>query len=105
MATRDGDTSTDGGSDGSTDALVSGRGDVNDGTIEVSPEESVYFYSTFMPPIQRHKYGRLCTCEMFIGMVLFVLNLVMQIGLTWVVGQGVVEESNDWRYSLIRIDA
>lgn len=104
MATRDGDTSTDGGSDGSTDALSTRDGDVNEGMIEVSPEESVYFYSTFMPPIQRHKYGRLCTCEMFIGIVLFVLNLTMQIGLTYIVGSGVIEESNDWRHSLLRID-
>lgn len=98
------ETSTD--HTNSTDALLTERDEEpEENTIEVSPEESVYFYSTFMPPIIRHKYGRLCTCEMCIGVVLFVLNLVMQIGLTWVVGQGVVEESNDWRYSLIRIDA
>lgn len=75
-----------------------------DNYIEVSPEESVYFYSTFMPPISMHKYGRMCTCEMFLGIVLFLLNIVMQIGLTYVVGSGVVMEGNQWRYSLIRVD-
>merc|ERR1719161_860442 len=57
-----------------------------------------------MPPVCKHKYGTLYTCEMFLGIVLFILNLVMQVGLTYVVGQGVLMESNQWRHSLIRVD-
>jgi hypothetical protein len=102
MGTRDDDTSTDGGT--STDALMGPFAPPEDNMIEISPEESVYFYSTFMPPIQRHKYGRLCTCETVLGSILFALNLVMQIGLTYVVGQGVMLESNDWRHSLLAVE-
>eukprot|EP00746_Dinoflagellata_sp_MGD_P065706 gnl/MRDRNA2_/MRDRNA2_27346_c0_seq1.p1 gnl/MRDRNA2_/MRDRNA2_27346_c0~~gnl/MRDRNA2_/MRDRNA2_27346_c0_seq1.p1 ORF type:complete len:685 (+),score=100.91 gnl/MRDRNA2_/MRDRNA2_27346_c0_seq1:108-2162(+) len=101
MGTNEPDTSTDGGSFGepATDDVSQ-----KPGMIEVTAEESVYFYSTFMPPIQRHKFGTLFTCEMVIGTILFILNLVMQIGLTYVVGQGVVAESNEWRHSLLRVE-
>merc|ERR1719265_508891 len=54
-----------------------------------------------MPPIQCHKFGTLFTCEMLIGTILFLLNLVMQLGLTYVVGQQVVHDSNQWRLSLL----
>lgn len=100
------DPGTERGTDGttSTQALEPYEPEEEENMIEVSPEESVYFYSTFMPPITRHKYGTLYTWEMCIGLTLFVLNITMQVGLTYVVGQGVLEESNDWRYSLLHVD-
>lgn len=65
--------------------------------------ESVYSYAIFLPPIVHHRRGSLYNYEMCLGIILLLMNLTMQIGLTYVVGSGVIEEGNAWRYSLVGI--
>jgi len=66
--------------------------------------ESVYSYALFIPPIVRHKHGTLKRWDICIGVILMALNLVMQIGLTFIVGQGVIVEGNKWRFTLVGMD-
>jgi len=66
--------------------------------------ESVYAYALYIPPIQKHKHGHFKTWDMFLGCVLLLTNMFMQIGLTYVVGQGVIMDGNAWRFSLVRMD-
>jgi hypothetical protein len=73
-------------------------------TLQLDKGESVYSYTVFLPPVVRHKYGSLYNWEMFIGLFLLVLNVAMQVGMTYIVGQGVLVEGNAWRYSLVGVD-
>jgi len=66
--------------------------------------ESVYAYAMYIPPIQKHKYGTYNTWDMKLGGILLFANMLMQIGLTFVVGQGVIYDGNAWRFSLVRVD-
>merc|ERR1719389_590524 len=66
--------------------------------------ESVYAFALYIPPIQKHKYGTLKTWDMFLGAVLLLTNMFMQIGLTYVVGQGVIYDGNKWRFTLVRME-
>merc|ERR1719272_1237332 len=72
-------------------------------TLEKS--ESVYSYAIFLPPIIYHKKGSLHNYDMCLGIILLVLNLLMQVGMTYIVGQGVLVEGNEWRYTLVGINA
>lgn len=66
--------------------------------------ESVYAYALYIPPIQKYKYGTIKTWDMFLGGILLMTNALMQIGLTYVVGQGVIYDGNAWRFSLVRME-
>jgi hypothetical protein len=73
-------------------------------TLVLDKGESVYAYALYIPPIQKHKHGHFQTWDMCLGMILLITNMVMQIGLTYVVGQGVIYDGNEWRFSLVRVD-
>jgi len=79
-----------------------GEGDVP--LLCLDKGESVYAYALYIPPIQKHKFGTLKTWDMFLGAVLLLTNLCMQIGLTYVVGQGVIYDGNKWRFTLVRME-
>jgi len=72
--------------------------------LSLEKGESVYSYAIFLPPIIYHQKGTLHNYEMFLGIVLLCLNLAMQVGLTYVVGQGVLVDGNAWRGSLVGMD-
>lgn len=72
--------------------------------LQLDKGESVYSYAIFLPPIIRLKYGSLLNWEMAIGVILLILNISMQVGMTYIVGSGVLEEGNAWRYSLVGVD-
>lgn len=72
--------------------------------ITIEKGESVYSYALFIPPIVRHKHGTLKTWDICLGVILMLLNLAMQIGLTFIVGQGVIVEGNAWRFTLVGMD-
>lgn len=72
--------------------------------LQLDKGESVYSYTIFLPPVIHLKYGSLFNWEMVIGLFLLSLNVAMQIGLTYIVGQGVLVEGNAWRYSLVGVD-
>eukprot|EP00746_Dinoflagellata_sp_MGD_P167209 gnl/MRDRNA2_/MRDRNA2_97653_c0_seq1.p1 gnl/MRDRNA2_/MRDRNA2_97653_c0~~gnl/MRDRNA2_/MRDRNA2_97653_c0_seq1.p1 ORF type:complete len:685 (+),score=148.37 gnl/MRDRNA2_/MRDRNA2_97653_c0_seq1:97-2151(+) len=84
--------------------------DINNAEEEEKPMltlekgESVYSYAIFLPPIIYHQKGSLHNYEMCLGIILLILNLCMQVGLTYVVGQGVLVEGNAWRGSLVGMD-
>jgi hypothetical protein len=66
--------------------------------------ESVYAFALYIPPIQKHKHGHWKTWDMCLGGILLFTNMLMQIGLTYVVGQGVIYDGNEWRFTLVRVD-
>jgi hypothetical protein len=70
-------------------------------TLVLDKGESVYSYAIFLPPIIYHQKGSLHNYETCLGIILLLLNLCMQIGLTYVVGQGVLVDGNAWRGSLV----
>jgi len=72
--------------------------------LQLDKGESVYSYTIFLPPVVRHKYGSLYNWEMVIGIFLLVLNICMQVGMTYIVGTGVLADGNAWRYSLVGVD-
>lgn len=72
--------------------------------LQLDKGESVYSYTIFLPPVIRLKYGSLYNWEMCIGLILLALNVAIQVGLTYIVGQGVLVEGNAWRYSLVGVD-
>lgn len=63
--------------------------------------ESVYSYVVFLPPIIQHKQGSLHNYDMCLGLILLFLNLCMQVGLSYIVGQGVLVDGQAWRSSLV----
>jgi len=65
--------------------------------------ESVYSFVIFLPPIIHYRRGGINNYEMGLGIILLILNLFMQVGMTYIVGQGVVEEGNAWRHSLVGV--
>merc|ERR1719272_1372095 len=67
--------------------------------------ESVYSYAIFLPPIIYHKKGTLHNYDMCLGIILLIMNLFMQVGMTYIVGQGVLVEGNEWRTTLVGMDA
>eukprot|EP00746_Dinoflagellata_sp_MGD_P113010 gnl/MRDRNA2_/MRDRNA2_50032_c0_seq1.p1 gnl/MRDRNA2_/MRDRNA2_50032_c0~~gnl/MRDRNA2_/MRDRNA2_50032_c0_seq1.p1 ORF type:complete len:668 (+),score=137.25 gnl/MRDRNA2_/MRDRNA2_50032_c0_seq1:107-2110(+) len=73
-------------------------------TLTLEKGESVYSYALFIPPIVRHKYGTIKTYDIYLGAILLALNVIMQIGLTFIVGQGVIMEGNSWRFTLVGMD-
>jgi len=72
--------------------------------LSLEKGESVYSYAVFLPPIIYHKHGSLRNYDMCLGIILLILNICMQVGLTYIVGQGVLEEGNAWRHSLVGMD-
>lgn len=66
--------------------------------------ESVYSYVIYLPPVIKHQTGTLWHWEMFVGIILLLTNFAMQVGLTFVVGQGVIVEGNAWRQTLVGVD-
>lgn len=73
-------------------------------TLQLEKGESVYSYAVFLPPIIHHKYGSLYNWEMCIGIILLCLNVSMQVGLTYVVGSGVLVDGQAWRTTLVGVD-
>jgi len=69
--------------------------------LSLDKGESVYSFVVFLPPIIQYRKGGLANYEMCLGVTLLILNLVMQVGMTYIVGTGVVEDGNAWRYSLV----
>jgi hypothetical protein len=80
------------------------RGEDEIPILALEKGESVYAYALYIPPIQKHKYGTYNTWDMKVGACLLLTNMIMQIGLTYVVGQGVIYDGNAWRFSLVRMD-
>jgi len=72
--------------------------------LSLEKAESVYSYAVFLPPIIYHRQGSLHNYDMCLGIILLLLNLSMQVGLTYIVGQGVLVEGNAWRGSLVGMD-
>lgn len=73
-------------------------------TVTLDKGESVYNYALYLPPIIRHKHGSFQSWDMTLGVILLLVNVAMQIGLTFIVGQGVIFEGNAWRFSLVGMD-
>jgi hypothetical protein len=71
--------------------------------LSLEKGESVYSFAIFLPPIIHHRRGSLWNYEMFLGIVLLILNVAMQVGLTYVVGQGVLVEGQKWRETLVEV--
>jgi hypothetical protein len=74
-------------------------------TLGLDKGESVFTYVLYLPPVAAHKHGSaLSSWDMKLGVVLLFLNAAMQIGLTFIVGQGVIFEGNAWRFTLVGVD-
>lgn len=82
------------------EAVVEDEGTV----ITLDKGETVYNYALYIPPIIRHKYGNYGHWDMILGVILLIINVAMQIGLTFIVGQGVIYEGNAWRFTLVGMD-
>jgi hypothetical protein len=72
-------------------------------TLVLEKGESVYSYVLYLPPIAKHKNGTMYTWDMCVGIILLLTNFLMQIGLTFIVGQGVIVEGNAWRKTLVGV--
>lgn len=82
--------------EGETTPLVDGR------PIEtIRADESLYSYVLFVPAVSHARTGKHCSLETQLGVFFFLLNLVLQVGLTWVVGNHVLEESTEWQGRLV----
>lgn len=69
-------------------------------TMSLPPEDSVYSYLLFMPPIEQRRSGRYVTSLMIFAVVLVCVNFVMQAGLLYVVGQHIMRKHNEWVSSI-----
>lgn len=79
-------------------------GDEDARTLVLEKGESVYSYVLYLPPVMNYKSGTLYSWEMCVGIILLLTNFAMQIGLTFIVGQGVIVEGNAWRKTLVGVD-
>lgn len=67
------------------------------------PEDSVYSYFMFLPPIDQRRTKKYLTPLIFLGFVLVAVNFVMQVGLLAVVGDYIRKTHNDWVSSIVHL--
>lgn len=91
-------------SDAAAQDPVTAEEEAEEPTMSLDPEESVYTYVLFLPAINRYKYKKVFDSNMCIGILLFMLNFAMQIGLTYIVGSEVLEDGAAWRHTLVGMD-
>lgn len=71
---------------------------------QLKPDESVYSFHLFMPPVEEKRTGSRWTWLMVFSIGLVFLNFLMQYGLLYVVGRFVNHEHHLWIDSVIRLD-
>eukprot|EP00746_Dinoflagellata_sp_MGD_P007728 gnl/MRDRNA2_/MRDRNA2_115362_c0_seq1.p1 gnl/MRDRNA2_/MRDRNA2_115362_c0~~gnl/MRDRNA2_/MRDRNA2_115362_c0_seq1.p1 ORF type:complete len:686 (+),score=125.89 gnl/MRDRNA2_/MRDRNA2_115362_c0_seq1:133-2190(+) len=86
------------------DEVLDGPAEEEKTMLTLDKGETVYNYALYLPPIIRHKHGNFQNWDMTLGVILLFVNVAMQIGLTFIVGQGVIFEGNSWRFSLVGMD-
>jgi len=64
--------------------------------MPMPPEESVYSYLMFMPPIEQRREKRYVTNLLLFAVVLVIVNFVMQAGLLYVVGRHIMHLHAEW---------
>jgi len=72
-----------------------------DHTEQIPNTESVYSYVIFMPPLSRKKHGHYWTKDVCLAITLFLINCILQGGLTYITGRDILMKHNDWMTSLI----
>merc|ERR1712039_786714 len=68
---------------------------------EIQQTESVYGFMLFMPPLSRKRYGHFCTFQNSLAFLLFWLNALVQVSLTYIAGRNILGNHRHWRESLI----
>lgn len=71
--------------------------------LSIGPAESIYDFVLFVPALPSG-FGAKSGWDLKLGFILLVINFTMQVGLTWVVGQGVLEDGSAWRTELVSLD-
>jgi len=64
--------------------------------MPLPPEDSVYSYLLFMPPIEQRRTKKYATSLTMFAVVLVFVNFVMQAGLLYVVGQHIMHKHVEW---------
>jgi len=72
-------------------------------TMTVPPEDSVYSYLLFMPPIEQKRSKRYMTGLTFFAFLLVTVNFMMQSGLLYVVGQHIMRKHTEWVSSIANL--
>lgn len=72
---------------------------------EIEQKESVYTFMLFMPPLSRKRYGHFCTPQNGLAFMLFWLNAMVQVSLTFIAGNSILSDHKHWRASLIHDNA
>lgn len=82
------------------------EGEAEPKTMLINPDESVYSFAIFVPCIEKARSDktRAPGSDMKLGCMLLFINFLMQIGLTFVVAQGVLKTGSAWRQELVRVD-
>lgn len=67
-------------------------------------KESVYYFMLFQPPISRKRTGHYWTSEVCLAFSLLVLNITLQVGLTLIAGNHIVNKSHQFQTTLVNLD-
>lgn len=65
------------------------------------PYESIYSFHLFMPPQAHKTHGYACTWILGFALMLLSVNMLMQLGLLWIVGEFVIQEHEEWVNSVV----
>jgi len=67
------------------------------------PEDSVYSYFMFVPPVDQRRTKKHITPLIFFASILVAVNFAMQVTLLTVVGNHIMHEHNEWMSSMVRV--
>lgn len=67
------------------------------------PEDSVYSYFMFIPPVDQRRTKKHNTPLIFFASLLVLVNFAMQVTLLVVVGRHIMQEHNAWMSSMVRV--
>jgi len=73
-----------------------------DNVDEIGHKESVYNSILYTPPISRHEHGHYWTRDVFIMFTIFWVNIVLQGGLTFIVGRHILKNHAEFLSNLIQ---
>jgi hypothetical protein len=68
---------------------------------KIDMKESVYSFMLFQPPISRKRAGHYYTPEVMLAFALLTLNLILQMGLTLIAGNRIVQTASDFSKTLV----
>jgi len=100
MAGQDVESATGGMQSTESTPLIDAESD----TTRLDHKDSVYSFMLFQPPISRRVHRHYLTVEVALAFALLVLNIILQVGLTFIAGSHILEKSAQFQTTLVSLD-